>query len=65
MKSKDKVIAVFLVSVGLFSVCNAMQYVKTLSDSQKTELSFLAANNAQSIGDSEPLRVVKHDESQA
>ena len=65
MTNKEKVIAAFLVSVGLFSVYNAMQYVKTLSDSQKTELSFLAANNTQNIGDSEPLRVVKHDESQA
>ncbi|MEI7482149.1 MAG: hypothetical protein WCK75_07355 [Elusimicrobiota bacterium] len=60
MTNKDKVIAAFLVSVGLFSVCNAMQYVKALSDVQKTELSILASNDLQEIGDSEPLRVVKH-----
>lgn len=60
MTSKDKTIAAFLVSVGLFSVCNAVHYVKVLSDAQKTELSLLASNDLQEIGDSEPLRVVKH-----
>ena len=60
MTNKDKVIAAFLVSVGLFSVGNAMHYVKALSDTQKTELSLLASNDLQEIGDSEPLRVVKH-----
>lgn len=59
MMKKDKVIVAFLVSVGLFSVCNAMCYVKALSDAQKTELSLLASNDTQEIGDSEPLRVVK------
>ncbi len=59
MTNKDKVIAAFLVSVGLFSVCNATHYVKTLSDVQKTELSLLASNDLQDIGDSEPLRIVK------
>lgn len=60
MTNKDKIIAAFLVSVGLFSVCNAMHYVKALSDTQKTELSLLASNDLQEIGDSEPLRIVKH-----
>lgn len=60
MTNKDKMIAAFLVSVGLFSTCNAMHYVKALSDAQKTELSLLASNDLQEIGDSEPLRIVKH-----
>ncbi len=60
MTNKDKIIAAFLVSAGLFSVYNAMHYVKALSDTQKTELSLLASNDLQEIGDSEPLRIVKH-----
>ncbi len=38
MMNKDKVIAAFLVSVGIFSTVQAWQYVQTLSTGEKTKL---------------------------
>lgn len=38
MTNKDKVIAAFLVSVGIFSATQAMQYVRTLSVKDKGAL---------------------------
>jgi len=35
MKNSDKIIAAFLVSMGLFSIGQANQYVKTLSAQEK------------------------------
>ena len=42
MTNKDKVIAAFLVSVGVFSASQAMQYVGTLSSKDKRALSVVA-----------------------
>lgn len=38
MTNKDKIIAAFLVSVGIFSAAQAMQYIQTLSTGEKTKL---------------------------
>lgn len=42
MKINDKILAAFLVSVGIFSSAQAMQYVKTLPASDKEALSAVA-----------------------
>jgi len=47
-------IAAFLVSVGLFSMGNALQYVKKLSDVQKADFCVLASNNANDVVISPP-----------
>lgn len=46
MKNADKVLVGFLVTAGLFSVSNAMQYIKQLSDVQKADIHVLASGNA-------------------
>lgn len=38
MTNKDKVLAAFLVSMGLFSLTQAVHYVKNLPDEQKNAL---------------------------
>lgn len=38
MTNKEKVLITFLVSVGVFSLVEAGQYIRTLSDSQKQAL---------------------------
>lgn len=45
MKANDKIIAAFLVSVGLFSTVQAKQYVSTLSADEKNAI--LPVANAQ------------------
>jgi hypothetical protein len=42
MKVNDKVIVAFLVSLGIFSTTQAMQYVRTLSMKNKKELISIA-----------------------
>lgn len=38
MTNRDKIIAAFLVSVGIFSATQAMQYVRMLSTGEKMKL---------------------------
>lgn len=38
MKNNDKILIAFLVSVGLFSFCQAKQYVSNLSNIEKKAL---------------------------
>ncbi|OGS07107.1 MAG: hypothetical protein A2270_03840 [Elusimicrobia bacterium RIFOXYA12_FULL_51_18] len=38
MKYNDKIVVAFLVSLGMFSVAQAGQYISTLSSKQKKEL---------------------------
>lgn len=38
MTNKDKVIAAFLVSVGIFSSAQAVRYVKTLETNEKSSM---------------------------
>jgi hypothetical protein len=45
MKNKDKIIIVFLVSAGIFSITQATQYIKTLSLEKKTELISVAKSS--------------------
>lgn len=45
MTNKDKVIAAFLVSLGLFSVANATKYVISLSGSEKESILSVAATS--------------------
>lgn len=42
MTNKDKIIAAFLVSVGIFSASQAAQYVGTLSNGNKKALMTIA-----------------------
>lgn len=44
MTNKEKVIAAFLVSVGMFSAAQASRYVNTLSDGEKTSLYSVSAS---------------------
>ncbi|HAH31596.1 MAG TPA: hypothetical protein DCL44_04715 [Elusimicrobia bacterium] len=46
MKINDKVIAAFLVSIGLFPMSSAIQYVQKLSTGQKTAFYILRANHS-------------------
>lgn len=46
MTNKDKVIAAFLVSVGIFSAAQAMQYVRSLSADEKTRIGMTVKNTA-------------------
>jgi hypothetical protein len=47
MTNKDKVIAAFLVSIGMFAAnCSAAQYVNTLSDGEKVSFLTLARSKA-------------------
>lgn len=43
MKMNDKVLAAFLVSMGLFSSIQAMQYVATLSAGERDQLMTVAS----------------------
>ncbi len=45
MTNKDKVIAAFLVSVGVFSAAQAMVYVSKLSVNEKNALVSLTTNH--------------------
>jgi len=56
MTNKNKIIAAFLVSAGLFSANNAMQYVKELSHQQRAALCLVASADAETVDTSEPLR---------
>lgn len=49
MTNKDKVIAAFLVSLGLFSVTSAMRYVGTLSEKEKAALLEVSSNKTNSV----------------
>jgi len=49
MTNKDKVIAAFLVSVGVFSATQAMQYVGTLSTKEKSKISMTANKSSDRI----------------
>lgn len=42
MTNKDKVVAAFLVSLGLFSIVQAAQYVSSLSAQDKSALQYVA-----------------------
>jgi len=46
MTKKDKLIAGFLVSLGIFSATQAMQYVRTLSSVEKNKIGMTAKNSA-------------------
>jgi hypothetical protein len=46
MKNKDKIIIAFLISVGLFSAIQAVQYVRTLPEKQKNSLMPVIKNSA-------------------
>jgi len=49
MTDNDKIIAAFLVSVGLFTVNCANQYIKSLTTSDKTQLLTVAVGNTGNI----------------
>lgn len=49
MTNKDKVIAAFLVSLGVFSIAQATIYVKSLSGKERTVLVALAKNQSKQV----------------
>jgi len=49
MTNKEKIIAAFLVSVGVFSAVQAAQYVSTLSAKEKSSLAVVAQDSANKI----------------
>ncbi len=49
MKTNEKIIAAFLVSLGLFTANYAAKYVSSLSDNEKTSLFTLASGNTENI----------------
>lgn len=46
MTNKDKVIAAFLISAGLFSAAQAVKYIETLSTKDKKTLVSVAVDNS-------------------
>jgi len=60
MKNKDKIIAAFLVSLGLFSTAQATQYVGGLSIKEKQALSVVAQAD-DTANDTDPFLVAIHD----
>jgi hypothetical protein len=57
MKNKDKILMGFLVTAGLFSLAQAGEYVRQLTDVQKTQLVQFADSGAEATV--EPPRVVE------
>lgn len=49
MTNKEKMIAAFLVSVGVFSAAQAAKYVNTLSDAEKTSLYSVTTASSQGV----------------
>lgn len=49
MTKKDKTIVAFLVSVGIFSAAQAMQYVLNLSADEKNKIGMTVRNSADRI----------------
>lgn len=49
MKINDKVLAAFLVSMGLFSTVQAQQYVNTLSENEKVVLLAAADDGGEAV----------------
>lgn len=49
MTNKDKMIAAFLVSVGIFSAAQAMQYVGSLSAEEKNKIAMTAKDSADRV----------------
>lgn len=49
MKNKEKVVAAFLVSMGLFSAKCAVEYVGSISSHEKTELFMLSKTTGKNI----------------
>lgn len=61
MKNKDKVIAAFLVSMGLFSTTQATQYVSALSTKDKQALSAVAQDDNNNSGETVPRQLTIND----
>lgn len=49
MTNKEKIVAAFLVSMGLFSAKYAVEYVGSLSSHEKTELFMLSKTSGKNI----------------
>ena len=49
MTNKDKVIAAFLVSMGLFQVASARQYVQSLTGKEKTTMLMVVSNSSSNV----------------
>lgn len=49
MANNDKVLVLFLVSMGFFSYCSAEKYVSGLGESQKSALHGLTQNSASNL----------------
>ena len=49
MKTKDKAVVAFLVSMGIFSTVQAMQYVRTLSVGEKNKIAVTVKNSSHRI----------------
>lgn len=59
MINKEKILIGFLVTAGLFSLAQAGQYVRQLTDTQKSELVLMAESGTQT--ETEPPRLVDTD----
>lgn len=49
MNKKEKIVAAFLVSIGMFSAMQAQAYVKALPDSEKNTLTQIVASAGQQV----------------
>ena len=59
MDNKEKLLIGFLVTAGLFSFSQAGQYVRQLTDIQKSELVLVADSGT--LADTEPPRLIDTD----
>jgi len=62
MKNNDKLIAAFLVSLGLFSTIQAEQYVGALSSKEKNALSAVADADTSNVDTSDPSRLTANQD---
>lgn len=61
MKMNDKVLAAFLVSLGLFSTTQAAQYINSLSANDKQALSSAAQTGTDEANGTDPRQVLQQE----
>lgn len=62
MAKNDKIVVAFLVSVGMFSVLEAQQYVGSLSRTEKTALKQVVVTSTLSVTDGGTVPAVNSNE---
>jgi len=64
MNNRDKVIAAFLVSVGLFSTAQSAEYVSTLSEKDKGALISVATDQSGTVKAADGAEIFQENKNQ-